>query len=812
MHIASDLLYTVKLLKKNAAFNLLCVLLIALGLMTSLCLFSLTWNLRLKTPDLPSVERLATLTLTPASFPSESPNTFPNQWFEFARDNLNSFSVFGASRIRTQFSINDGEQARVASTATISPSLLQATGVQPLLGRTLLPEDDRPEAEPVALLSYQLWQSYYAGDPGVVGQRSRIGGTPRTVVGIMPPGFGFPFNAELWLPLQLELTVAPPAGQQNLTLMGLLREGVSLEQANTEVMGVAQAFNREMDEVFSRPMLAFARPFNRIFSMPAAITVVLPVLTLAILLLVAFNMGNLLIYRANERAHELAVRSAVGGTRFRVIQVLLLESFLICALGCAFGLLLSAYALNHIDTAVRISFAGDNLPFWMNFGLDGAMITFSLAGTLLIWLLSGGLPAIRLFSRDLNSLLAAGSRGLSKKGSLRLTRAFVNIEVVVSCFLLIISLAFVVVTALDVRTDFGVESSGLFAGEVLIDRAGTTQMGEPWQYARELQSEQLSTTGITRATYSTGTPATGALQLPYNLEDRDLADVDGTYPRINIVGIADNYFDVLGVELVEGRNFNSGDNANSAPVVIIDQRLAAALWPAEARLGKRIQLDPEGGGPWLTVVGVSRTFYQEYNPVAGQPALLSLFRPFAQSRPNMFFSIIETALPSMQAYDHLRSTTARSSPDLGVHRIDTLYNKMLVTSRPFLMMRDIFIAITALVALLIGSVIYGLISRSYMSRADEIGLRRALGASNRQAVMPFLREALVTLLLGLGIGGIGGVLFSNVLGGVFPNIRLYLPAIAGVTMLFIALIVISASYIPARRAVAMEPGEALRYE
>lgn len=805
----NDLLYTLGLIRRNPGFVLLCIAVISLGIMMSTALFSLPWNFRLKSPDLLAAERWVTLTLSSPELADDRVDGFDTTRYLHLRDNARSFSTLGAARTRIHFNVSDGEVNQVFAGSSLDANLMLATGVQALLGRNLQAEDNQSGMPPVVVLGYQLWQDHFSGDASLVGRTIRVEGLDRTVVGVMPEGFGFPFNASMWTPLQLDHSVEPARSAANLAILGVLAPGIGMAQAGNETRILSARFNEQMQEFYPREFTTDVAPFVHLQPFPWTATLVMLVLTLAVPTLVVFNIGNLLLFRISERSHEIAVRNAVGATQLSLIRTVLLESLLICIAGALLGTWLTSIALAGINKGIVEAFAGDNLPFWFDFSMNGTFVGTTILCTLLVWLLGGGVPAWSISRQNIASVLAAGSAGLGHRNKLKWTRTVLYFEIIISCFLLIVAMAMIVGASLDIREDFGFDTQDLFAGEVRIGNSAADG-NTLHQLASNLRLEQQLTAGIVDATYTSATPGNQSLLLPYTLEDRDTRIRD-FYPSLQIVSVADNYFDVLAVRLVDGRLFNAADTTDSAAVGIIDRRLAAQLWPDGSALGKRIQVDPDQAGMWITIVGVVDTLYHEAQATAGAPRRLTLFRPFAQSSPPLFVSIIRTQAQAVPAR-LMQESVAATDRDMAIYRVKPLLDHMLTTARPYLLLRNIFVTVFVLVCVLVASVVYGVMSRMVINRQGEIGLRRALGASNRQAVMVFIREALRILAIGLGVGGTGGLLVGSSIALFLPGVLPFLPAIGLGMVLFIAVLVMVSAWIPALRCVQHEVGDVLRCE
>jgi len=818
-----ELKYTLRLMRNKLSFTSLCILVIALGIGISIPLLSMTRFLGLQDLQVENGERMVVLKKT---ILGQQNNSFTDAFiYRRLQQSDHSFEHIGAFESFSAI-LSDGDSAETFNAARIVPDTLGLIPANPLLGRALQASDDIPGANPVAVIGYTLWQSYYAGQQDIVGQQSRINGEPYTIVGVMPEGFTFPITHNIWLPFQLGAN-PEPGENSRLSIVGLLKEGVSPNSAAVEFNALLASLGEELPDFYSG-MVGVVMSYPLITMNDGPIFGQLIVgMVIIILLLVCFNVTNLLTVRSTERISELAVRSALGGTRWRIMRQILLESLLICIVAAVIGLIIGALALAGIRSLVA-SFPGA-IAFWITFDLQLNDIVSLLAMTLCIWLVSGLYPAWQVSRRDISGVLSSDSGSIAGGAAGRLTRLLVTLEIIGSSFLLIIGMYFVIGTYAASHIDMGIESEGFLSAKIDLSSSNYSDPASKVRFLQDVGRELQSSDQFEEVTFATALAGQFPPRMAYSLEDRDIS-IESRYPQVGLVWSSANYADLMKIDVLSGRYFDFNDSVNSLPVVVIDEILAERFWPGEASqsaLGKRIQLEPNQPGEWLTVVGVINHLIQG-QPTAERLYQSTVYRPIAQlplaseSVQARVGSIsLAVAAPSlllkpMGEYEQLLKTvTAGIDRDVPVSDVMPLSRAIYLIMEAVGLTNDVMVYISLITLFLAVIGIYGVISRSVLSRGKEIGIRRALGSSNFRIIKIFLKQGTTFLLFGALIGGVGGVLVVNgvasAVGSQGTNYGFILAVIVPV-LSSLALLVFVASYVPARRLVSIEPGEALHYE
>lgn len=808
-----DLKYVSRLLVKSPAFALTSLTIIVVGIVLYLCTYSLVYNFN-NTP-LP-YERgdrfVAFQTIYSPSGEAHFGENFDEFSVHYIRERATQYEELYGYRF-LPLTLSDGEFPQQYTGAAIEPSILGMTKVQPTLGRLFTESDAYDGAQPVAIISYDVWQNYYAGNPDVIDQTSRINGQYYNIIGVMPDKFDYPAAQDVWLPYSISAG-AVPSRILDLAMIGVLKPNSNVDLASQEASKLMRELAEQYPDIHGASPNAKVVTHSAFFNSSSELGTLLNLLNNAVLALVALNLGILLFYRAHSRQRELAIRCAMGANQFNIARQILLESALLCSIGLVVSLGLAAILLFFMGRIITDLFASDGATIfsWMNFSIDGHALLVAIGITFSLWFLSGVWVAYRTSRLDANTILAAGSKGSGGQSSNWMTRIIVGIEVTASCFILIVSaLLFVVIIKLA-QVDFGVNTDRVMTASIQLRGVNYSQVNERLQFVEELQRDLNNNPNFQASTIALGLPGQGGELFPYLLEDRDLSGNQGK-PFITNIAVTDSYFDTLDISIIEGRSFSSSDNHNSLPVTVIDEILAQQMWPNESALGKRIGLDIEGAITWLTIVGVNQHVIHG-EPTAGQENRPVIYRPVSQFTP-FWYQIAARYKPGVteqEAINGIKSAVKRQDGELAVSQTQTLQALLdnVQTTYLFIARVAIFFGLATLVFSIIG--VYGLIVRSVIARRQEVGVRLSLGSSAAKILWLFLRQGIFYLGVGVILGGTAAVLASNLLTLLFTDALSSLPPVFIAVTSIMAAMILLASYLPAKQALALEPGDALRDE
>jgi predicted permease len=611
--VRSDVRLGLRVLVKEKPFCALAVIVLALGIAGVSTMFSVVNGVMLRGFSFPNAYRLTSVNfIDPTSkgfFGANGQVSYMD--FEELKPEQRSFEFLAAYLNGSTVNVTFGGTPRRYTGAYVTEEFLPALGVRPALGRDFTPQDNRPGAEKVALIGHGLWQRDLGGASDIVGKGVRINGTPATIIGVMPRGFAFPINEELWIPLYSEYPVRPRNDPRNINpaVLGALKDGVSLDQANAEFAGFAKRFaeaypdtNKAFDTARVEPLIKTYTPLplrGTLLTMLA--------FCVGVLLIACVNVMNMQFARATLRAKELAIRSSLGATRGRLVRQMLTESLIVAGIGAAFGTLLASLAVNWLSATMRNL---DNPPpSWITFEIDAPVLTFAVFSMLLAAVASGLLPAWMSSRANMVEALKEGGRGNTNPRVGLLSRGLVVFQVGVTCILLIGALLQVRSILNQQRIDYGYDTASIMSA-----RMGLMDGDYPSPAARRLFYDRLLRELREH-------PEFGAVALtnrfrmvfsgsgPVEIEGREYKEKKDR-PNANFEQVTGGYFEVTGQRLVEGRTFDDGDLDSRLPVAVVNAAFARKHFGNESPLGRRFRaLDGNSlqPGPWRTIVGVVTT-------------------------------------------------------------------------------------------------------------------------------------------------------------------------------------------------------------
>ena len=804
-----DWKYAWRLLNKSRGYTLLCASVVALSVGLALWIWcAVAYPQLLKPLGIPNSERWYTVQLTPDANARPKTSSVDAYTYQELVRNKRSVNYLGAFMTGASV-LSEGQASASLRNAVMSPRLLSQ--VVPLKGRTFNAADAQPGATAVAILSYDTWQNYFAGDEKVIGRTTRIDAQPVQIIGVMSKEFYVLQDFELWRPLQLE-NVARPSDSKITRLNPVveLGEGQNLEAAQAEIRTALNAVNKDYPDTYNagrRPVLV---PANRTYFYGATpVVAMLIFMALAVFLLGAMNISLVFLARLLERVRELALRTALGASRGRLLRQCLMETAGLVALGLVVGYLLAIMGFRWTD------FWQDYLNRILALGrLNGMpqlravdMIVAVLAAVA-IWLLSTLIPAWRTTKSDPATMLGGSGKGASVRTSNKSASFLVGVQVVISSLVLVVCASMVL--ALNKETS---KPTRVNAANVMISTSATvfderyedtTRRLRYWEDLAAAVESKIPGAVVAIASRQPSTPA----RVPAAIEGQQGTNKQGTL-TVPFSAVTENYFGMLGISLRSGRLFDSTDNGSSLNVALVDEDLAARYWPNESPIGKRVQLTPADNGPWLTIIGVvsSVTGGRPYN----KDDIGALYRPLRQAAPAEFHLLARLPRITPDSRVQLRAAAFGVDRDLPLRNLQTLDDYLAAMRFNLKALMPIVIAIALITAMVTASGLFGLISRSVAQRTQEVGIRRALGATKWRATSMFRKQGiryLVVALVGVALGTMMMAPISRIYTNIFDFV---LPTTLGVVFLMGGVIFL-ASYFPSRRAVALEPGDALRHD
>jgi putative ABC transport system permease protein len=800
-----DIRYAFRGLWKSPAFTLVAVTILALGIGVNGAVFTITNALLFKGfPLVHDNDRLLYLTTNQGGV----------DYVDFEEWRTQARSFQGMAMARGVFSTLDspGGVPETYYTKQVTPNAFQLLGVKPILGRDFTPSDAKPGADPTVILRYNLWEQRFGKDPSIVGQTVRLNGVPTTVIGVMPPGFSFPEDQNLWVPL-----IPPPAALKRGNFGGKYAFGRMAAGANEQsVRAEMETIGRRLASAYPRTnqnVVPVVKNFNEFFIGDNAMTVWMALWGAVgfVLLIVCANLANLLLARAAGRSREISVRMALGAGRWRIVRQFLVESLALSGLGGLAGWWIAKwsvriYALAADGKFAAIASTGNVLDYSMDSGIVAYLIAISIGTGILF----GLAPALRLSKMDINATLKDGGRGAT--GGIRGKR-FSSLLVIGQMALAVMLLAgagvmmrsFLHVFAADV----GVDTRNVLAMDLYAPPERFASPEARISFYRDIGARLQALPGVESVGFGYF-PTYSVPRIAYELADAPIVD-EYSRPTVAEIVVSSGYFRTLGARIISGREFNDFDGTSSPAVAIVNQQFANRNWPGELPLGKRMRLFAPRNkpAPWVTVVGVVSNIVQ--NDPTRQTFEPLVYLPDGQ-HGGAEQAFVRTSVAPASLADAVRRQVYAMAPDLPapLWPLEELLDRGLAFEQ-----RNIsaLFLIFAAIALLLASIgLYTVIAYSVSQRTQEIGIRMAIGGTPRDILKLVFRQGMLPLAIGLAIGLTASFavnrLLQSMLVGVSPSDPFTLVA-ASATL---SLAAVLGCLIPARRAMRVDPVVALRNE
>jgi putative ABC transport system permease protein len=797
--IVHDLRYAVRVLRKDLSVTAAAILILALGIGSTTLVFSLANGLLLRPLPYPQPERIIAVTESSPKDPNETTQiSFPNYFDIRARTRLlDDVGVYTSDQSAVR---GEGSAERIPS-ARVSDGVFRVLGVEPLLGRTISREDDVPSGPKAVVLSEDLWQRRYGRDPHVLGRTLQIDDSRWTVIGIMPAGFHFPDRSDLWFPLQMDPLKARRT-DYFLRAVARLKPGVSVEQATGELESLLEQIHRENPSV-NNNWVARAIPIREFVAGSYRKAVITLLVAVGLLLLIACaNVCNLLLVKASARVREIAVRTALGATRRRLLRQLITESLVLGLAGGALGVLL-AYA----GIPALLSLIPVKLPLWMNFSPDHRVLGFAFAVSLLTTLAFGIVPAFGSFHGDLTDSLKEGGRGGTSGMRSKLLRNGLVVGEVALSVMLLAGASLMIRSFLALRMqDLGYHPENVLTMTIDYPESRYPDGAPARAMLRRLTEEVSSLPGVISTSFSSGIPLNDGWGRIFTIEGHPLDLKDMTF--INHIVVTPGYFHTLAIPLLQGRDFTE-DDFDAPRIVIVSDSFAKKNWPGEIPVGKRLRFGPpKNNEPWHTVVGVVAD--SKHGQYKGEDRA-SVYLPYNSGiTPNAL--LVRTAGDPLQLQQALRARVVGFDTDIVVSRVYSLEQIIALISWQDRFLTVLFTAFAALALFLAAAGLYATISYSVSLSTHEIGVRMALGASASRVRAMILRQGMTLAIAGLFIGIVVAFVLARLLKTQLYEISPNDPATYIAVPIVLILVAALAAFLPTRRATRVDPVVALRHE
>ena len=807
-----DIRFGLRMLLKSPSVSIVATIALALGIGANTAIFSVVNAVLLLPLPFPNSDSLVALFETDLQRGMQrGSHSYPN-FFDLRSQNtvLERASCYHSS---DYIMTGRGEPARLQG-AVVTSDLFPLLGVAPMLGRTFLPDDDKPsETGRVVVLSQSLFQKRFNSDPSILNQTITLSGVTFTVVGVMPAGFEFPIQND---PVELWTTIAgDAAGKQPVTaqrgahflqVVGRLKPGVSVDQAQAEFTAIAARLEQQYPDTNTHRSLRVDSALSALVGDVRPTLLILLGAVACVLLIACANVANLLLARATSRHKEMAIRTALGASRMRVIRQLLTESVLLSLLGGAVGLLLAVWWSD-----LLIALGKEDIPRAIQVGIDWRVLGFTLGVSLLTGLVFGLAPAFHSSKRELVDSLKEGGRGTSEGARRNKVRSVLVVTELAIAVVLLVGAGLLMKSLWRLQK----VNSGLAPENVL-----TFNLGLPEKYNWEKQAQFFvdlkarleSTPGVQSASSILPLPLSGdRFSISFQIDGRPVAPKDEPSGDFFAAGVG--YFKTMGIPIIKGRDFDDRDRHGSTPVVIITETLARQFFPNEDPIGKRIKpgintIEDEKS-PWRDIIGIAADVR---NRALNSPPKPAYYVPQTQVPFDAAIMVIKTTGEPHSLVSAATKQVAALDQDLplyGVKSMDEYLSSSVAAPRFSTTLLSIFAAV-ALVLTVVG--LYGVMSYSVAQRTNEIGIRLALGAQSRDVLLMIVKQGGMLILLGLVIGLVGAFALTRLIASLLFGVTAKDPITFAAVAVLLAIVALLACYVPALRATKVDPMDALRCE
>jgi predicted permease len=803
--LLGDIRYALRNLLRRPGFTLIAVVTLAAGIGANTAIFSAIHSLLLNPLPFPELDRVVAIwDKLPSKGVMHNEVTVANylDW----QSQTQSFEQLALYRWWNANLTGIDPPERIQG-FLVTANYLDALGMKPIMGRNFFAEENQPGKDAVAIITHSLWQRRFGGDPNILNKTITINSVVRTIVGVMPEHFNFPKGGEVYAPLPMTSELMKSRGNHSYYVVGRLKPGASVEGSQAEIDNIMARLDQQFPETnkgWGATVFPIVADTVRLYD--TALWVMMAAVGF-VLLIACANVANLMLARATGRQREIALRTALGASRWRIVRQLLTESVIVALIGGALGMLIGFWGID----ALRAANPGDAAKFapgWYQLGINFPVLMFTLGLSVFSGIVFGLAPALQVSKPNLNDSLKEGSRQTSGS-SHRLRSSLVVLEVALSLMLLVgaglLGRSFLSL----LKTDPGFNPDNVITMNLVLPVAKYKDEPQRAAFFQDLVQRVKANPGVESAALVSHLPLGGS-----NASDSYLVEgmpepapgqeYDGRY-RV----ATPDYFRTMGISLVRGRSFTDQDKAGTTPVVVVNETLARKHWPGEDAIGKRIRFyGPLERAPWLEIVGVIRDVKHELNI----PIEPEYYLPLAQDTWTGMVLVARTSVDPASLAPALRQHVWAIDKDQPVFDVKTM-QEVRSSSVALYSFSSVMLGIFAVVALLLASVgIYGVMAFAVTQRTQEIGIRMALGARTADVLKLVVKHGMKLALLGMliGLGGSWAItrFLEKMLVGVEPTDLLTFSVVSG----FLLLAAFVACYLPARRATKVDPLVALRYE
>lgn len=671
----------------------------------------------------------------------------------------------------------------------------------PILGRGFVSSDEKTGADPVVVIGYGIWKGRYGSAPNVIGRQVRVNGQPATIIGVMPNGYRFPSGVDMWMPL-LPTPDLEKRDNRHMMAYGILKAGVNIAQVASEFDGIAHrlAIQYPVDKEVGASVETFHQRYNG-----GNIRIIFLLMLAAVgfvLLIACADVANMMLSRALMREREMSIRTALGATRWRVIRQLLIESVLLSIFGGLLGLGLAAFGVHWFDFSTR-----EVRPSWIAFTMDYTVFGYFAALCMVSGLLFGTAPALRASRAELNEVLKEGARSVGRQREGWLTALLVVFQFALTLVLLTGAGIFVHSILTSFSTNPAIPAQQLTTARIDLPDSRYKDNDARLRFYDQLLPRLRAIPGVSHVAIVSSAPGLGAAREQIELEHAPIGE-PSRRPWISFIAQSPGYFETIHLPLLEGRDFTAIDGAPQHAGAILTREAAAHFWPSQDPIGKRFRLYDDKNKPteWITVLGISANLVQEV--ITNDPRPL-IFVPYRQKGWDSMSLLIESSHDPTAA---VRAAVQKLDPELPLREVSSL-SGALEQETWFLRVFGKIFASFAFIGLVMASVgIYAVIAHAGSRRTQEIGVRMALGASVHSILMLVMKRGLWQIGAGLALGLALALPAIHFMAALPLGVSASDPTVLVLVASVLVAVGVFACWLPARRAAALNPVQAIRYE
>nr|MBA2341406.1 ABC transporter permease [Pyrinomonadaceae bacterium] len=791
-------------------FSLVAIFAIALGIGANTTIFSAVNALLLRPFAFRDVDRIITVWETVPQVGIEHGSVAPANFLDIKRE----ITAFDSAAVMNGWSANltEGDKPERIEGATVSPAFFSVLGVGAKEGRTFTTDEERPGSNAVVVISDALWRRRFNSDPKMVGRVVPINNRSFTIVGVMPKELAYPVGGvEMWTPFIFDDEDVQDRNSHYLRVLARLKPGATIEQAQSEMNALGRRLAEQYPQTNANRNFLLETIVDRETRGPRPYLLLMLGAVAFVLLIGCANVANLLLLRATVRGREIAIRTALGASRLRIVRQLLTESLLIALAGGGVGLLLSVWMIDFLRKGLPPNFVVKLVSGWDNLGIDWRVFAFTFLLSLLTGVVFGLVPALQTSKTNLNESLKEGGRSATDGRGSNRTRSLLVVSEVALSLVLLAGAGLMIrsfINMLNVKPGFN--ANNVMTADITLPRLKYTEPEQRVNFYKNLLDRASTLPGVTAAAAINYIPVGWSnTDTGFYVEGRG-EPPQGQAPLAYFQVISPNYFDAMQIPLLQGRAITERDAADAPLVVVISNLLAREYFGNENPLGKRLRFGGEKSYEIVGVVGDVR--HEAYSERVERPEL-AVYVPHAQSAWNTMTIVMRTrssdqagVIPALQA------EVGAIDKDQPIFNVRTMNQIITESMAPQRLSAFLFGGFAVIALLLAGVGIYAVISYSIAQRTHEIGIRMALGAQAGDIFRLVVKQSMTLILVGIVIGGIGAFAVTRLMASILYGVRASDPVTFSCVALLLGGIAFLACYIPARRATRIDPMVALRYE